>query len=189
MPPPSASALYNDAVAMTGGQPVDGQITVQMITHQVYQEGVKRIAIVTDEPFKYGKKPGFAIGTTIHHRRELDSVQRDLRDIKGTTVLIYDQTCAAEKRRRRKRGTFPDTPKRAFINDRLCEGCGDCSKKSNCLSVQPLDTEYGRKRQIHQSSCNKDYSCVDGFCPSFVTVHGGDMKRGIEINNFKALAS
>lgn len=178
--------LFNDAVAMTGGQPVDGQITVQMITHQVYQEGVKRIAIVTDEPFKYGKKPGFAIGTTIHHRRELDSVQRDLRDIKGTTILIYDQTCAAEKRRRRKRGTFPDPPKRAFINDRLCEGCGDCSKKSNCLSVQPLDTEYGRKRQIHQSSCNKDYSCVDGFCPSFVTIHGGDMKRGVKINNFKA---
>jgi indolepyruvate ferredoxin oxidoreductase len=177
--------LYNDAVAMTGGQPIDGQITVQMITHQVYQEGVKRIAVITDEPKKYGKKADFAIGTTVHHRRELDSVQRDLRDIKGTTVLIYDQTCAAEKRRRRKRGTFPDPPKRAFINDRLCEGCGDCSKKSNCLSVQPLDTEYGRKRQIHQSSCNKDFSCVDGFCPSFVTVYGGYIKQGIETNSFE----
>lgn len=171
--------LFNDAVAMTGGQPLDGQLTVPMISHLVYQEGVKRIAVVTDEPEKYGSSPGFAKGTTIHHRRELDKVQRELRDIKGTTILVYDQTCAAEKRRRRKRGTFPDPAKRAFINDRICEGCGDCSKKSNCLSVQPVETEYGRKRAIHQSSCNKDFSCVDGFCPSFVTVHGGDMKRGV----------
>lgn len=171
--------LFNDAVAMTGGQPVDGQLTVPMITHQVYQEGVKRVAVVTDEPEKYGNSPGFAKGTTVHHRRELDAVQRELREIKGTTTIIYDQTCAAEKRRRRKRGTFPDPAKRAFINDRVCEGCGDCSKKSNCLSVQPVETEYGRKRMIHQSSCNKDFSCVDGFCPSFVTVHGGDMKRGV----------
>ena len=170
--------LFNDAVAMTGGQPVDGTLTVPMITHQAYQEGVKRIAVVTDEPNKYGANPGFAKGTTVHHRRELDKVQRELRDIAGTTILIYDQTCAAEKRRRRKRGTFPDPAKRAFINDRVCEGCGDCSKKSNCLSVQPIDTEYGRKRTIHQSSCNKDYSCVDGFCPSFLTIHGGDMKKG-----------
>mgnify|MGYP000002632726 CR=1 FL=1 len=179
--------LFNDAVAMTGGQPVDGQLTVPMITHQVFQEGVKRIVVVTDEPDKYGNNAGFAKGTTIHHRRELDKVQRELRDIKGTTVLIYDQTCAAEKRRRRKRGTFPDPAKRAFINDRICEGCGDCSKKSNCLSVQPIDTEYGRKRKIHQSSCNKDYSCVDGFCPSFVTIHGGDMKRGKARDSLKTV--
>ena len=148
---------------------------------------MKRIVVVTDEPDKYGNNAGFAKGTTIHHRRELDKVQRELRDIKGTTVLIYDQTCAAEKRRRRKRGTFPDPAKRAFINDRICEGCGDCSKKSNCLSVQPIDTEYGRKRKIHQSSCNKDYSCVDGFCPSFVTIHGGDMKRGKARDSLKTV--
>lgn len=179
--------LYNDAVAMTGGQPVDGELTVPMVTHQVYQEGAKRIAVVTDEPEKYGSDNGFAPGTTIHHRRDLDKVQRELRDIKGTTILIYDQTCAAEKRRRRKRGTFPDPAKRAFINDRVCEGCGDCSKKSNCLSVQPVDTEYGRKRAIHQSSCNKDFSCVDGFCPSFITVHGGDMKKGRARDNLKTV--
>ena len=179
--------LFNDAVAMTGGQPVDGVLTVPMITHQVYQEGIKRIAVVTDEPDKYGSNAGFAKGTSVHHRRELDKVQRELRGIEGTTVIIYDQTCAAEKRRRRKRGTFPDPAKRAFINDRVCEGCGDCSKKSNCLSVQPIDTEYGRKRTIHQSSCNKDFSCVDGFCPSFLTVHGGDIKRGTARGNLKTV--
>ena len=170
--------LYNDAVAMTGGQPVDGPLTVQQITHQVSAEGVNRITIVTDEPEKYGSSPGFATATSVHHRRELEQVQRTLRDVERTTVLIYDQTCAAEKRRRRKRGTFPDPAKRLFINDRVCEGCGDCGVQSNCVSVQPLDTDYGRKRIIDQSSCNKDYSCVDGFCPSFVTVIGGDMRRG-----------
>src|SRR5207244_11552577 len=116
-------------------------------------------------------------GATIHHRRELDAVQRELRDIKGLTVVIYDQTCAAEKRRRRKRGLYPDPAKRAFINELVCEGCGDCSQASNCVSVQPLETEFGRKRQIDQSNCNKDYSCVEGFCPSFVTVHGGTLKK------------
>ena len=170
--------LYNDAVAMTGGQPVDGPLTVQQITHQVHAEGVKQVAIVTDEPEKYGSAPGFAPGTTVHHRRELDQVQRDLREVAGTTILIYDQTCAAEKRRRRKRGAFPDPAKRLFINDRVCEGCGDCSVQSNCVSVQPLATDYGRKRVIDQSSCNKDYSCADGFCPSFVTVVGGDVRKG-----------
>ena len=170
--------LYNDAVAMTGGQPVDGPLTVQQITHQVHAEGVKQVAIVTDEPEKYGSTPGFAPGTTVHHRRELDQVQRDLREVAGTTILIYDQTCAAEKRRRRKRGAFPDPAKRLFINDRVCEGCGDCSVQSNCVSVQPLATDYGRKRVIDQSSCNKDYSCADGFCPSFVTVVGGDVRKG-----------
>ena len=170
--------LYNDAVAMTGGQPVDGPLTVQRITHQVHAEGVNRIVVVTDEPEKYGTAPGFAPGTAVHHRRELDRVQRDLREVEGTTVLIYDQTCAAEKRRRRKRGLFPDPAKRLFINDRVCEGCGDCSVRSNCVSVQPVATDYGRKRVIDQSSCNKDYSCLDGFCPSFITVVGGDVRKG-----------
>lgn len=178
--------LYNDAVAMTGGQPVDGQLTVPMITHQMTQEGVKRIVVVTDEPEKYDGDNGLASGTDVYHRREMDKVQRDLREIKGVTVLVYDQTCAAEKRRRRKKGLFPDPPKRAFINDRVCEGCGDCSEKSNCLSVQPVDTIYGRKREIHQSSCNKDYSCVEGFCPSFVTVHGGELKSGTALESSKA---
>ncbi len=165
--------LYNDAVAMTGGQPHDGPLTVPEITRQVEAEGAKRIVVVTDEPDKYPPNAGFAHGVTIRHRDELDAVQRELRDIPGLTVLVYDQTCAAEKRRRRKRGTFPDPAKRVFINDAVCEGCGDCSETSNCVSVKPLETELGRKRQIDQSNCNKDFSCLNGFCPSFVTVHGG----------------
>ena len=168
--------LYNDAVAMTGGQPAEGGLTVSQIAHQVSAEGAKRLAIVSDEPEKYPANY-FPAGATIHHRRELDRIQRELREIKGLTVLIYDQTCAAEKRRRRKRGLYPDPPKRVFINDLVCEGCGDCSQTSNCVSVQPLETEFGRKRQIDQSNCNKDYSCVEGFCPSFVTVHGGSLKK------------
>jgi indolepyruvate ferredoxin oxidoreductase len=169
--------LYNDAVAMTGGQPHEGGLTVDMIAAQVRAEGVERIAIVTDEPDKYAGRISFPAGSTIHHRRELDAVQRELRDIPGVTVLIYDQTCAAEKRRRRKRGTFPDPDRRVFINDLVCEGCGDCGVVSNCVSVQPLETEFGRKRRIDQSSCNKDFSCVDGFCPSFVTVHGAKIRK------------
>ena len=169
--------LYNDAVAMTGGQHVDGQLTVPQVTRQLAAEGVARIAVVTDEPHKYPIGTAFAAGTTIHHRDDLDAVQRELRQWKGVSALVYDQTCAAEKRRRRKRGAFPDPQKRAFINERVCEGCGDCSVKSNCLSVVPVETEYGRKRAIDQSSCNKDYSCVKGFCPSFVTVHGGRPRR------------
>jgi indolepyruvate ferredoxin oxidoreductase len=168
--------LYNDAVAMTGGQPAEGGFTVAQIAHQVWAEGTKRLAIVSDDPDKYPANY-FPQGATIHHRREMDELQRELRDTRGLTVLIYDQTCAAEKRRRRKRGLYPDPPKRVFINDLVCEGCGDCSQASNCVSVQPLDTEFGRKRQIDQSNCNKDYSCVEGFCPSFVTVHGGTPKR------------
>ncbi|MDH3702711.1 MAG: indolepyruvate ferredoxin oxidoreductase family protein, partial [Alphaproteobacteria bacterium] len=170
--------LYNDAVAMTGGQPVDGPLTVPRITHQLKGEGVEKIVVVTDEPEKYSSKTDFAAGVTVHHRDELDSVQRNLREVPGVTVLVYDQTCAAEKRRRRKRGTFPDPDKRAFINELVCEGCGDCSVKSNCLSVVPVETEFGRKRRIDQSSCNKDFSCVNGFCPSFVTVHGGALRKG-----------
>jgi len=169
--------LYNDAVAMTGGQPAEGSFNVAQIAHQVWAEGTKRLAIVTDDPDKYPTGNYFPQGATVHHRRDLDAVQRELRDIKGLTILIYDQTCAAEKRRRRKRGLYPDPPKRVFINELVCEGCGDCSVASNCVSVQPLDTEFGRKRQIDQSNCNKDYSCVEGFCPSFVTVHGGSLKR------------
>jgi indolepyruvate ferredoxin oxidoreductase len=169
--------LYNDAVAMTGGQPHDGPLTVPQITQQVAAEGANKVVVVTDEPDKYPAGAGFAPGVTIRHRDELDVIQRELREVPGLTVIVYDQTCAAEKRRRRKRGTFPDPQKRVFINDAVCEGCGDCSEQSNCVSVKPLETELGRKRQIDQSNCNKDFSCVKGFCPSFVTVHGGRLRR------------
>ncbi len=169
--------LFNDAVAMTGGQPHDGPLTVPEITKQVAAEGAKRVVVVTDEPDKYPLNVDFAPGVTIRHRDELDAVQRELREIPGLTVLVYDQTCAAEKRRRRKRGTFPDPAKRVFINDAVCEGCGDCSDQSNCVSVKPLETELGRKRQIDQSNCNKDFSCLKGFCPSFVSVHGGTVAK------------
>ena len=169
--------LFNDAVAMTGGQPHDGPIDPPAISRQVRGEGVDTIRLVSDEPEKYGPAAGFAPGTRIHHRRELDRVQRELREVRGVSVLIYDQTCAAEKRRRRKRGAMVDPDRRAFINHRVCEGCGDCNARSNCLSVLPLDTEYGRKRQIDQSACNKDFSCVEGFCPSFVTVRGATPRR------------
>ncbi len=170
--------LYNDAVAMTGGQPVDGSISVPQIARQVEAEGVSRFVVVSDEPQKYDGHHGlFPKGTTFHHRSELDTVQRELRDTAGVTVLIYDQTCAAEKRRRRKKGEFPDPDKRLFINDAVCEGCGDCGVQSNCLSVEPLETPLGRKRRIDQSSCNKDFSCVNGFCPSFVTVEGAQLKK------------
>jgi indolepyruvate ferredoxin oxidoreductase len=169
--------LYNDAVAMTGGQPIDGELRVDQLSQQVYAEGVKRIALVTDEPDKYPTRNTFAPIVTFHHRRDLDAVQRELREFQGCSVIIYDQTCATEKRRRRKRGKLVDPQKRAFINPAVCEGCGDCSVKSNCLSVLPLETELGRKREIDQNSCNKDFSCVEGFCPSFVTVHGGSLRK------------
>ncbi|MBU2875532.1 indolepyruvate ferredoxin oxidoreductase family protein [Marinobacter salexigens] len=170
--------LFNDAVAMTGGQPVDGQITVPMIAQQVAAEGVRRVVVLSDEPEKYdGHKKLFPDDVSFHDRSELDKVQRELRYISGCTVLIYDQTCAAEKRRRRKRNLYPDPAKRAFINHHVCEGCGDCSVQSNCLSVVPRQTELGRKRKIDQSSCNKDYSCVNGFCPSFVTIEGGQLRK------------
>ena len=169
--------LFNDAVAMTGGQPIDGGLTVPVLTRQLAAEGVGRIVVVTDEPDKYPSGVEFAAGATVRPREQLDAVQRELREVPGVTAIVYDQTCAAEKRRRRKRGRFPDPPKRVFINDLVCEGCGDCSKTSNCLSVVPVETEFGRKRAIDQSSCNKDYSCVEGFCPSFVTVHGGQLKK------------
>ena len=169
--------LYNDAVAMTGGQPVEGGLTVPQIAHQVLAEGARRLVVVTDEPSKHEGKSALPKGIEIRHRDELDAVQRELREIPGLTVLIYDQTCAAEKRRRRKRGLYPDPPERVFINDAVCEGCGDCSEQSNCISVQPIETEFGRKRQIDQSNCNKDFSCLKGFCPSFVTVRGGTPRK------------
>lgn len=169
--------LYNDAVAMTGGQPVDGPLTVGDISKQVYAEGVQRIALVSDDPHKYPIGMSFAPGTTIHHRDQLMSVQEELKEWQGISALIYDQTCAAEKRRRRKRGLMEDPNRRIFINETVCEGCGDCSQKSNCLSVVPLETEWGRKRAIDQSSCNKDFSCTKGFCPSFVSVIGGKMRK------------
>ena len=168
--------LFNDAVAMTGGQPVDGPLTVPMIARQVAAEGVNKIVVVTDEPEKYGQVTDLPDNTPVMHRDELDRVQKELRAYPGTSVLIYDQTCATEKRRRRKRNSYPDPNRRAVINARVCEGCGDCSGKSNCLSVEPLETEFGRKRTINQSSCNKDFSCLNGFCPSFVTVEGGKLR-------------
>ncbi len=169
--------LYNDAVAMTGGQPMDGPLDVPMVTHQLYAEGVKRIVVVSDEPEKYPTGGALAPGVTVFHRDELDRIQRELRETPGVTAIVYDQTCAAEKRRRRKRGLYPDPPKRIVINEAVCEGCGDCGVQSNCLSIVPVETEFGRKRAIDQSSCNKDYSCVKGFCPSFVTVHGGTLRK------------
>lgn len=170
--------LFNDAVAMTGGQPVDGTLRVPEMTRELEAEGVRRIVVVTDEPDKYDEvRARLAPGVTVHHRDELDALQRELRDVEGCTVLIYDQTCATEKRRRRKRGTMADPARHVVINELVCEGCGDCSVKSNCLSVEPVETEFGRKRRINQNTCNKDYSCLNGFCPSFVTVEGGKPRR------------
>jgi indolepyruvate ferredoxin oxidoreductase len=169
--------LYNDAVAMTGGQSVDGVLTVPQISRQLAAEGATKIVIVTDDIDRHEDRSLLAPGTTVHPRDELDAVQRELREVAGTTILIYDQTCATEKRRRRKRGTLADPARRVMINEAVCEGCGDCSVKSNCLSVEPLETEFGTKRQINQSSCNKDFSCLNGFCPSFVTIEGGQLKK------------
>ncbi|MBL8588071.1 MAG: indolepyruvate ferredoxin oxidoreductase family protein, partial [Methylobacteriaceae bacterium] len=169
--------LYNDAVAMTGGQPHEGGLKVWDIARQVAAENVRQIVLVSDEPHKYPSGIAWPPGITFRHRDELDAVQRELAAVEGCTVLLYDQTCAAEKRRRRKRGAFPDPDKRVIINELVCEGCGDCGQQSNCVSVQPLETEFGRKRAIDQSNCNKDFSCLKGFCPSFVVVHGAKPKK------------
>jgi indolepyruvate ferredoxin oxidoreductase len=170
--------LYNDAVAMTGGQPHDGTLSVPIIARQLAAEGVGTIVVVNDgTPRAYGPAD-LPHGIPVRHRDEMDAVQRELREVPGVTAIIYDQTCAAEKRRRRKRGKFPDPAQRVVINDLVCEGCGDCSDKSNCMSVASVETEFGRKRTIDQSSCNKDFSCVKGFCPSFVTVEGGKLRKG-----------
>ncbi len=168
--------LYNDAVAMTGGQPVDGPISVLGIAQTSRAEGVDRIALVSDDISKFNRAD-FPAGTSFHAREDMDGVQRDLREVPGVSVLIYEQTCATEKRRRRKRGTLDDPKRFAFINPAVCEGCGDCSVESNCLSVEPLETELGRKRKINLSTCNKDFSCLNGFCPSFVTVEGAVRRK------------
>lgn len=169
--------LYNDAVAMTGGQPIDGTLKVEDLIYQLRGEGVRRLVLVSNDPDRWRGRFTSVPGYSLHHRDELDAVQKELREFRGTSVIIYQQTCAAELRRRRKKGIAEDPQKRLFINDEVCEGCGDCSIKSNCLSVVPKDTPLGRKRQIDQSSCNKDYSCAKGFCPSFVTVLGGELKK------------
>jgi indolepyruvate ferredoxin oxidoreductase len=169
--------LYNDAVAMTGGQSHDGPLDPVQLAHQVWAEGVKKVVVVADEKEELPENATWPTGTKVHERGELDQVQRELRDIEGVTAIIYVQTCAAEKRRRRKRGAFPDPDQRVFINEAVCEGCGDCGMKSNCVSIVPVDTDFGRKRQIDQSSCNKDFSCLKGFCPSFVTVKGGKPRK------------
>ena len=169
--------LFNDAVAMTGGQKLDGGLTVQKMAAQVLAEGVKSVVVVTDEPEKYGLDAALPAGVHVRHRLDLTVIQKELAEVPGVTVLIYDQTCAAEKRRRRKRGAFPDPDRRVMINPAVCEGCGDCGVKSNCVAVLPRETELGRKRHIDQSACNKDFSCVEGFCPSFVILHGAKPRK------------
>ncbi|MCD8496876.1 MAG: indolepyruvate ferredoxin oxidoreductase family protein [Alphaproteobacteria bacterium] len=169
--------LYNDAVAMTGGQHVDGDMPVYRVAQQVMAEGVAKAWILSEQPEVYKDRKGIPDDVPVLHRDYLDKVTKECRETEGTTVIIYDQTCAAEKRRRRKRGQYPDPDRRVFINKSVCEGCGDCSVQSNCVAVQPVETEYGRKRKINQSMCNKDFSCVKGFCPSFVSVLGGELKK------------
>jgi indolepyruvate ferredoxin oxidoreductase len=168
--------LYNDAVAMTGGQALDGGMSVAQMANALAAEGVKRIAVVSDQPEKFSPST-LPAGTQIVHRDHLDEVQRSLAQTPGVTLLIYEQTCAAEKRRRRKRGAFPDPDMRVMINELVCEGCGDCGVQSNCVAIEPVETEFGRKRAIDQDACNKDFSCIKGFCPSFVTVHGGQRRK------------
>ncbi len=191
--------LYNDAVAMTGGQPVgerqgaEGALSgsghsVLQIMKSLIAEGVRKLVIVSDQPEKYDGAV-LEAGVTVHHRDELDSIQREFRELKGTTAIIYDQTCATEKRRRRKRGTMAEPDRRVVINELVCEGCGDCSVQSNCLSVEPIETEFGRKRRVNQNTCNKDFSCVKGFCPSFVSVTGGQLKKPKKEQGGVALSS
>jgi indolepyruvate ferredoxin oxidoreductase len=168
--------LVNDAVAMTGGQPIDGELSPQQITHLVYHERVARVVLVAETPERF-RAADLAPGTQLRHRDEMDQVMLELREVPGVTVIVYDQTCAAEKRRRRKRGLLEDPDKRLWINPAVCEGCGDCSVQSNCIAVEPLETEMGRKRRINQSVCNKDYSCLKGFCPSFVTLRGANLRK------------
>jgi indolepyruvate ferredoxin oxidoreductase len=169
--------LYNGAVAMTGGQAAEGVIDPARITRQLHAEGVGRIAFVSETPDRWRTDKELAPGVIVYDRSELDAVQRELREVKGVTAIVYEQTCAAEKRRKRKRKEMPDPDKRMFINPRVCEGCGDCSVQSNCISIEPLETPFGRKRKINQSACNKDFSCAKGFCPSFVEVEGARLRK------------
>ncbi len=180
--------LYNDAVAMTGGQPVDGTVSVPMIAQQMAAEGVQRIALVTEDLERYADRAPLPARVSVHPRADLEAVQRELREVEGVSVIIYDQTCAAEKRRRRKKGAFAQAPARVLINEQVCEGCGDCGVKSNCVSILPLETEFGRKRMIDQSSCNQDITCVEGFCPSFVSVEGATLRRAKSAANVSAAA-
>ena len=170
--------LYNDAVAMTGGQPVDGPVSPAAVAQACRAEGVARIAVVSDDIGKF-RRGDFPPGTSFHDRADLMPVQRELREVKGVSVLLYEQTCATEKRRRRKRGKMEDPKRFAYINPLVCEGCGDCSVESNCLSIEPRETEFGRKRKVNLSTCNKDFSCLNGFCPSFVTVEGGERRKPV----------
>ncbi|MDQ4061643.1 MAG: indolepyruvate ferredoxin oxidoreductase family protein, partial [Pseudomonadota bacterium] len=181
--------LYNDAVAMTGGQPLDGTLTVPQLTQQLAAGGVERIVVVSERPEIYAGATGLAPGAGVEHRDELMRIEQDLAEYPDVSVIVYDQTCAAEKRRRRKKGLYPDPDKRIFINDRVCEACGDCSVQSNCIAVEPLPTPFGVKRAVNQSSCNKDYSCVKGFCPSFVEVEGGVPRKASTDLDLVALAA
>jgi indolepyruvate ferredoxin oxidoreductase len=176
--PVTFKLLYNDAVAMTGGQPVEMHISPVDMVNQLVSEGVSPVVLMSDDPEKF-KSAALPKGVELRHREDLDTVQRTLRETNGVSAIVYEQTCATEKRRRRKRGTFPDPDKRVFINQDVCEGCGDCSVQSNCISITPLETELGRKRKIDQSTCNKDFSCVKGFCPSFVTIKGAKVATRI----------
>ena len=169
--------LVNDAIAMTGGQEISGKVQVDNLSWQVHSEGAKKVVVMTDYPEKYPANSSFAPGVKIYQRDELDKVQRELREIKGVTVILYDQYCATELRRRRKRGLAEEPDKRIFINPLVCEGCGDCGVQSNCIAIEPHESKFGRKREINQSACNKDYSCTKGYCPSFLTVTGGTLKK------------
>ncbi len=169
--------LVNDAIAMTGGQSIEGKVRVDELTRQVHAEGIRRIAVVSDDIGKYDSRYDFAPGVTIHHRDTLDAVQTELREVEGVSIIVYEQYCATELRRRRKRGTAEEPNRRIFINPRVCEGCGDCGVQSNCIAIEPVETAFGRKRRINQSACNKDFSCTKGYCPSFVTVHGGTPRK------------
>lgn len=175
--------LVNDAIAMTGGQEITGKAKVDELSWQVYSEGAKKIAVVSDYPEKYPSSSKFAPGVSVHHRDEMDMIQTEFRECEGVSVIIYDQYCATELRRKRKRGLAEEPEEKIFINPLVCEGCGDCSFQSNCIAIEPLETNFGRKRQINQSSCNKDFSCVKGYCPSFVTVKGGSLRKKAEENN------
>src|SRR5674476_1165165 len=178
--PMTYKLLVNGFVSMTGGQPIDGELSVPQTIRELLAEGVTEIALVSDEPEKYAQA-NLPAEVKVHHRDDMEAVQKHLRDVKGVTVLLYEQPCATERRRLRKRGKWADPAKRSFINAAVCEGCGDCGTVSNCLSIEPLETPFGRKRRINQNSCNKDFTCVDGFCPSFVTVHGGALRKPVKV--------